>query len=203
MKKSREKKHQQFLALTKPSKDSKLLDVGVAVREFSPYDNYLEKKYPYTNKITALSIHPLDKFSKLYPDVKAVTYEGGRFPFKDKEFSIVYSNAVIEHVGNFPHQLVFINEMARVGRQFFFTTPAREFPIEIHTNIPFVHLFPKQICDYMLRVLGKEWAAGNYMNLLLKKDLKKLLKATGFKNFRLFVQKIGPFPLHYSVYGRN
>ena len=43
MGKSREARFQQFLSLTKPSKDATLLDVGVADKEYSPFDNYLEK----------------------------------------------------------------------------------------------------------------------------------------------------------------
>ena len=95
MQKSREEKYQEFLLLTKPSRDSKILDVGVADQEYSPFDNYLEKKYPYPHNITALSIYPLNRFKKNYPDIKTVTYDGNKFPFDEKEYQIVYSNAVI------------------------------------------------------------------------------------------------------------
>ena len=106
MQKSRDEKYHEFLLLTKPSEDSKILDVGVADQEYSPFDNYLEKKYPYPHNITALSIHPLNKFKKKYPDIKAIIYDGDEFPFNDKEFQIAYSNAVIEHVGGFAKQLL-------------------------------------------------------------------------------------------------
>jgi len=99
MGRSRERKFKQFLSLTKPSKDSTILDVGVADREYSPFDNYFEKKYPYPHKITALSISPLKEFPGRYPGVRTVAYRGDKFPFKDNEFSIVVSNAVVEHVG--------------------------------------------------------------------------------------------------------
>jgi len=76
------------------------LDVGVADREYSPYDNYLEKTYLKLSKVTALSIQDLNEFPDRYPEVEIVTYAGGKFPFLDLQFSIVHSNAVIEHVGN-------------------------------------------------------------------------------------------------------
>lgn len=142
--KSREKKYQQFLSLTKPSNEARLLDVGVADQEYSPVDNYLEKKYPYPHNITALSICTLEEFQKRYPQIETVSYQGGKFPFRDKEFDIIFSNAVIEHVGSFQQQLLFLKEISRVGYQFFFTTPAREFPIEMHTNYPFIHWFSKK-----------------------------------------------------------
>lgn len=200
---SRRRKYKQFLCLTKPSEDSKLLDVGAADKEYSPFDNYLEKKYPHPHQITALSILPLKEFTKKYPEIKVITYHGGKFPFKDMEFSISCSNAVIEHVGGFENQLFFIKELMRVGKQFFFTTPAKEFPLEMHTNYPFIHWLPKRHFDRIVTKLGKKWATGNYMNLLSKKDLRSLLKEACAKEFKILTHRLGPFPLHYAVWGRQ
>jgi hypothetical protein len=201
MQKSREKKYQEFLLLTKPSKDSKILDVGVADQEYSPFDNYLEQKYPYPHNIKALSMHSLGKFKKKYPDIKTIKYDGDKFPFNGKEFQIVHSNAVIEHVGGFEKQLLFINEMVRVGDIFYFTTPAKEFPIEMHTNYPFIHWLSKKKFNKIVTWLGQEWASGNYMNLLLKRDVEHLLKKSNVREFKILIHKIGPFPLHYAVSG--
>lgn len=202
MKRSRERKYKEFILLTKPSESSTLLDVGVADREFSPFDNYLEKEYPYPYRITALSIYSLNNFSKTYPAIQTVTYSGENFPFTDNEFSIVYSNAVVEHVGGFREQILFINEMNRVGYELYFTTPAKEFPIELHTNYPFIHWFPKRTFDRIVTSLGKKWASGNYVNLLRYSDLEHLLKASVVKEFKIFTHRVGPFPLHYGVWGR-
>jgi SAM-dependent methyltransferase len=200
---SREWKYQQFLCLTTPSKDSMLLDVGVTNQEYSPFDNYLEKRYPHPDRITALSIDDLKIFSAKYPSIKAVTYSGGLFPFKDKQFDVVFSNAVIEHVGGFDKQIQFINEMNRVGHQFYFSTPAIEFPIEIHTNYPFIHWFPKPLFNIFVKILGKEWASGNYLNLLSKRNVEFLLKTSNVRQFKLLLQKFGPFPLQYIVWGEG
>jgi len=77
MAKSRAKKIREFISLTGDGKDSTILDVGAANKEYSPYDNPLEKIYAYSAKITALSIYPLDEFSKRYPEIRAVNYMGG------------------------------------------------------------------------------------------------------------------------------
>lgn len=184
MKKSRESKYSLFLKFIQENLDKRtadaitILDVGVNTIEHSPVDNYLEKHYPYLDKITALSITPEDDFASNYPGVKFVQYDGDVFPFKDKEFDFVHSNAVIEHVGDFCHQKMFLQELIRVSKKgVFFTTPNKYFPIEMHTNILFFHYLPKTWFDKLLHIFGKSWATGDYMNLLSESDLIRMKTA--------------------------
>ena len=60
-------------------------------------------------------------------------------PFDDQSFDLVYSNAVIEHVGDEAEQRQYVAEHARVGRSWIFTTPNRWFPIESHSDVFFKH----------------------------------------------------------------
>ena len=130
MGKSREKKFKHFLSLAKPSENATILDVGVADEEYSPFDNHFEKKYLYQHRITALSIHPLKEFSKRYPKIKTVTYNGGEFPFEDKQFSVVISNAVIEHVGDFNEQLLWAYpNLSKAITYIVFREMVHDFPI--------------------------------------------------------------------------
>lgn len=98
-KKNRDRKYKYFKERVGFTADTKVLDVGFANHEFSPIDNYLEKHYPFRAKITALGVGGKDEFTKNYPDVETVLYDGKVFPFADKTFDIGWSNAVIEHVG--------------------------------------------------------------------------------------------------------
>ena len=77
--------------------------------------------------------------TEIYPGKRFVRYPGGRFPFDDKAFDWIYCNAVIEHVGDDEAQIQFVNEMLRVARNVFFTTPSKYFPVESHTNTLFLH----------------------------------------------------------------
>lgn len=68
-----------------------------------------------------------------------VPADGLALPFEAGEFDLVYSNAVIEHVGNEEAQRQFLAEHARVGKHWMATTPNRLFPVEAHTHTLFRH----------------------------------------------------------------
>lgn len=178
---------------------TKILDVGFNNVEYSSVDNYLEKNYPFQQNITALGITGKNIFEKLYPLLKAILYDGKTFPFRDNNFDICWSNAVIEHVGDIDAQLFFIREMKRVSKIVFFTTPNKHFPIEIHTRTPLLHFLPKHIFEKYLNLIGKKWATGDYMNLLTKKDLTKLLEAAKITNYKIIENKILGFTLDYII----
>lgn len=70
----------------------------------------------------------------------------GRFlPFADRSFDIVFSNSVIEHVGNQDNQIRFAEEVRRVGNAYWVQTPNRTFPVEMHLMLPVVHFFPAHL----------------------------------------------------------
>ena len=91
-----------------------------------------------------------------------VQADGTNLPFQDKSFDLVFSNAVIEHVGEIEEQRQFVIEHNRVGNRFILTTPNRFFPIESHTRVLFRHM-------------SGAWKDPAFTRLLSKSDLKDLL----------------------------
>lgn len=186
MYRSRNQKFMQLCKYLNPTANDKLLEVGAAGHEYSSVDNFLIRKYPYPENITALGIGDLSEFKEKYPAVKAIIYGGKLFPFGNKSFDIAHSNAVIEHVGQFEDQRLFLKEIVRVSKRGMITTPNKYFPIEIHTRVPLLHWGPKNlIFDKFLNVMGKSWATGDYMNLLTKKGLDKLMIQTNARNYKI------------------
>jgi len=96
-------------------------------------------------------------------------------PFGDKEFDIVISNSVIEHVTlpkkvcmakltqqewvskSLRRQQQFATEIRRVGKSYFVQTPHRNFPIETHTWLPFVNMLNHNQTVSLVRFTDKYW----------------------------------------------
>ncbi len=84
--------------------------------------------------------------SAIQRDTAAVDWvagDGRMLPFKSGSFDIVFSNSVIEHVGDEAAQRAFAQEVARVGRRYWIQTPNRRFPVEMHVMLPLIHYLPK------------------------------------------------------------
>jgi len=72
----------------------------------------------------------------------SVFADGRALPFADQSFDIVFSNSVIEHVGDRENQRQFAEETTRVGRAYWVQTPNRRFPVEPHLLTPLLHFLP-------------------------------------------------------------
>jgi len=124
---SRKKKLDQLFEYLSPNSKEKILEVGVANKEYSPVDNFLIRHYPFKDKITALGIGDLSEFRRRYPEIRTINYNGQTFPFTDREFDVAHSNAVIEHLGNADAQEEFLREIVRVSSRGMVTTPNKYF----------------------------------------------------------------------------
>ena len=158
---SRERKLRLFLEELRPSPTTTVLDVGADELGFGEGDgcgtlNFFEERYPWPERITALGLHEGAGFRSRYPHIPFVQGDACALPFEDGAFDIVFSNAVIEHVGDRERQRVFAAEAIRVGRRAFITTPNRRFPVEVHTRLPLVHWLPDAISHPVYRATGKE-----------------------------------------------
>jgi hypothetical protein len=72
-----------------------------------------------------------------------VAGDGRRLPFRDEAFDVVFSNSVIEHVGDSQSQRRFALEVIRTGKAYWVQTPNRGFPVEQHLLTPLIHWLPR------------------------------------------------------------
>ena len=80
-----------------------------------------------------------------------VVGDGTRLQYADQSFDLVFSNSVIEHVGDLEAQKRFANEMLRVGKNLYCQTPNKWFPIEPHLIAAFIHWLPHSILRKLVR----------------------------------------------------
>jgi len=189
-----------FENILKPNKSTKVLDVGVSSDETLEDTNIFERLYPYKNRLTAATIEEPQKFRKLYTQIKTVQiHPHKKLPFKDNAFDIVTAWATLEHVGDYKEQETFLNELLRVGKRIFLTTPYRGCIYELHTGLLFIQWLPlnlfRRICSY----LGKGfWATSKNLNPLYVRDIKKMKLRS---NLNVDVYKtFGIIPSHLIIY---
>jgi SAM-dependent methyltransferase len=174
---SRQRKLRLFLAELQPTAETTVLDVGADELAFGEGGgcatmNFFEELYPWPDQITALGLHDGEGFRARYPGIRYVQGDACALPFADGEFDIVFSNAVIEHVGGRERQRAFVSEALRVGRRIFVTTPNRRFPIEVHTRLPLVHWLPDRLSHPIYRAAGKK--LGTELDLLSRRTFASL-----------------------------
>jgi SAM-dependent methyltransferase len=174
---SRRRKLGLFLDTMRPTADTTVLDVGADDAPFGAAEgcgtlNFFEELYPWPERVTALGEHAGEAFRARFPHVRYVQGDALALPFDDGSFDIVFSNAVIEHVGGRDRQEAFVREALRVAPRAFVTTPNRWFPLEVHTRLPFVHWLPEQAAHRVYDLVRKPWAKENH--LLGPGDLERL-----------------------------
>jgi SAM-dependent methyltransferase len=174
---SRRRKLRLFLDELQPTAETTVLDVGADELGFGDANgcstlNFFEELYPWPGRITALGQHDGSGFRARYPEIRYVQGDACALPFADGEFDVVFSNAVIEHVGGRERQRAFVSEALRVARRVFVTTPNRRFPIELHTRLPLVHWLPDRLSHPVYRAFGK--GHGTELDLLTQRTLGAL-----------------------------
>lgn len=200
--KARKRMFDLFNEALKPTPLTSVIDLGVTPDNSLTESNFFERLYPYKDKIVAVSIEDASFLEELYPGLQFVRIKHGPLPFADNQFDILFCSAVIEHVGDRESQRAFIKESVRVSKQFFITTPNRQFPIDFHTFLPFVHWLPKPAHQAFLRLLGLEfWAKTENLNLLSPRafiDLFPLCSLLKIFKYRLF-----GLPSNIVIYGKK
>jgi SAM-dependent methyltransferase len=164
-----------FMEALDPSAETTIVDIGVTPDQVREGSNFLEQWFPYSAQITATSIEDASYLESDHPGLRFVQTSGDKLPFVDRQFDIAFSSAVIEHVGDRARQRRFLEELLRVSKHFFITTPDRWFPIELHTFLPLVHWLPQRDHQRVLRTFGQtSWARTENLNLLDERELRDL-----------------------------
>jgi len=129
--------------------------------------------------------------------------------YADRQFDIVFSNSVIEHVGGFREQARMARECVRVGKSYCIQTPNWAFPIEPHFLFPGFQYLPLPVRARLHAWRRWGWwakAEGYYealaevesIRLLTRRELQHL-----FPDADLHVEYFFGLPKSFVVHGRH
>lgn len=137
-----------FLERIDPQREERILDVGGYPGNWSGHTDVRWAG------VDTLNVDPVDwdPTSAGGQGIRAMVGDGCQLlQMADGSYDIVFSNSVIEHVGDWERQQAFAREVRRVGRKLWLQTPAWECPIEPHYLAPFIHWLPKAIQRRVIR----------------------------------------------------
>jgi SAM-dependent methyltransferase len=169
----RRRRMQHFAQLFSITERTTVLDLGGG-----PFNWSLLEARP---KLTVLDINSETEGPR--GGIVYVREDGCNTSFPDKSFDVVFSNSVIEHVGDVDRQRKFARECMRCGSGFYVQTPNKWFPVDPHTFLLFVHWLPKKVFNTVMwispRFLISRPSEGDIadfrnMRLLSKRDLQEL-----------------------------
>lgn len=196
---SRARKLELFYGLASPG--DQVLDVGVS-SELKPGGearNAFLKGYRFAPETyTGLAVQDMTGMAARYPGMRFVRYPGDVFPFADQSFDWVFCNAVVEHVGDAAAQQRFVGELLRVARRgAVFTTPAREFPIETHTTVPFLHWWPAAFFAWCRRFRPNY--TPDSLRLLTRGQFEALAQSSGAASVEIHTGRLMGLPMTHTA----
>lgn len=106
------------------TRETRVLDVGGTMHNWKLLEPVMRPRLTMLN----IDARPAD----LPADVEWMQGTALALPFHPGDFDVVFSNSVIEHVGDWSAQQQFASEVRRLNASYWIQTPNRHFPIEPH-----------------------------------------------------------------------
>jgi hypothetical protein len=129
----------------KPTSEDLVLNLGAAGNQNGKtpvFEDYYEWKQNVV--ATNIEITELTSLKRNHNEVTCVLADGCCLPFRRKSIDILFSNAVIEHLGETNRQKRYADEVMRVSKRWLIETPNFWFPFETHWQLPLIHFLPEK-----------------------------------------------------------
>ena len=134
-----------FNKIIQPYAGMKILDVGGTPSIWKTIETPL--------KITCLNL-PSPKPKPKYEGHHSIDFVDGDAcympQFHGGDFDLIFSNSVIEHVGDINKQEQFAKEVLRLSGSYWIQTPCKLFPLEAHTGMPLWWYYPDSLREYFI-----------------------------------------------------
>jgi Methyltransferase domain len=189
----RAQRMKSFLSLVQPPKQARILDLGGTPYMWQLFDN--DFKVTLVNLPgTFTQTDRLNRFTLVEGDATNLSNL-----FEDKSFDIVFSNSVIEHVGDEEKQAAFAAEVKRLAHAYWVQTPSDRFPLEPHTGVLFYWKLPQWVRDRLIRSWEQKlpaWTeAIKHTGVLSRKQMTQL-----FPDAHIYIERKFAFEKSYTAY---
>lgn len=209
-----ERRADLFVGLMHPEPGMRVLDLGSGWGD--PLMARVARRVPVRVTLADVTDGPREDAERLGFEA-VVLDEGTPLPFADREFDIVLSNSVIEHVTlpkadcvglRLPEpewirrasmaQCAFAEEIRRVGRRYFVQTPHRHFPLDLHLWLPFTNWLSHAALQDLVPITDRYWVknvgAADW-RLLDAVEMKAL-----FPDASIVVERLAGLPKSVTAY---
>ena len=144
------------------------------------------------------------------PNMRAVVGDAADMSsFVDKEFDVVISNSVIEHLPDPDRQRRMAQEISRVGRRYYVQTPNRYFPLEPHFLFPAFQFLPLRVQVYLLTHFSLGWYEKQATRAAARDVATSIRLVSGrelrrwFPGARIVRERLLGFPKSFIVIGQE
>jgi hypothetical protein len=184
-----------FLELVLPPRRARILDLGGTSYNWELIEHDFEVTLVnLPDVLDASTEHEKGNIKRIVGDATDLTQM-----FDDQSFHVVFSNSVIEHVGNRGKRQAMAAEVHRLAPAHWVQTPSDRFPIEIHTGIPYFFRLPRSLraglLDHWQRTLPA-WTDTIRTTTVIPRAEMRLL----FPSSRLFIERKFGLEKSYSFY---
>ncbi len=189
----RTERMRQFLALVKPPKKAKIIDLGGLPTMWQWFDHDFD--------VTLVNLPGMYTTIGKFGNLTFVEGDATDLSniFANQSFDVVFSNSVIEHVGDEEKQAAFANEALRLGRGYWVQTPSNHWPLEPHSGVFFYWQLPQSVREHLHRSWEKElplWTDMVRGTRVLSKDRMTEL----FPDSSLYIERKFLLEKSYTVY---
>lgn len=130
----RRSRMRQFGQLFPLSEETRVLDIGGTRYNWT----FLETRPRITMVNLDSEVGTFGNIEMRYGDATALA-------FPDGSFDLVYSNSVIEHVGDWNKMAAYATSVQRLAARYYVQTPNRWFPVETHSMGVLYHWLPLRL----------------------------------------------------------
>ncbi len=178
---------ERILALPKPIK---IIDIG-GTNEFWESAGWTTRPEVH---VTLVNLFPQEQ---KHDNVLPVQGDATALDYRDDEFSLAFSNSVIEHLFTYENQQKMAAEVDRVARAYYVQTPNFWFPVEPHFHFLGWHWLPESIRIEILRRrtcgfrpktpdLDRARESVREIRLLTRSELKRLFPGAEIEAEKMF-----------------